>query len=367
MHLRGQGSREVGVHAGDYVMTNENAVRPGGDPCLKGQKIGRYKGFIAALVLSDAGVGVHIVAIAGEMLEGAAHAASFHGRNYRLNIGAGCRRVLTEGTGIDKVAGVGGQIAHRRQIYVKAQVLEKDALFPGVPSHIVQPALGEQILRGGKPFAAKGRKPADTGNRAALFVHADEKGDVCCRLIAFDFRFQRIRCFPLHIVCEQNIAGRVILLYIRHRRVFPAADKEHLPYLFFQRHPIEDGIDPVFGGKRRLGGQVRCVHVAVQVLVDHPRPSVLRLIGLYGFPRRHHGEDGIRGPWSRPQVHIRSGILQREDFFRENRRDGRRNYAHRLRGGRLGGRRLGGGLGRGYLGGGGLGRNRLGKGRLRGG
>ncbi|MPM33074.1 hypothetical protein SDC9_79641 [bioreactor metagenome] len=119
----GEGGGQVRVHTFDDVVGNEHrAQNPAAlQPCGKGKKIRAFKGFQRPLVHGNAGVGVLIVPVAGEVLENTAHGVGCHGLRHRGHIVPGLDCVLPKRAVIDEVPGVIGHIRHRGQIHVEAQ------------------------------------------------------------------------------------------------------------------------------------------------------------------------------------------------------------------------------------------------------
>ena len=75
----------------------------GGNPGGEGEKVALLEALQTPLVHGDAGVGVHVVAVAGEVLEDAAHAVGGHlGHHGGHAVGVACR-ILAEGPVVDKI------------------------------------------------------------------------------------------------------------------------------------------------------------------------------------------------------------------------------------------------------------------------
>ena len=102
----GQGSRAFLVHAGYDVVGDQDHGRPAFDAAAKGQQIGFCDGITGTSVDGDAGVCIGIVALAGEVLQYAAHLVLFHHLDDIGHIGAGHSGILTEAARVDEVVGI---------------------------------------------------------------------------------------------------------------------------------------------------------------------------------------------------------------------------------------------------------------------
>ena len=123
MDGRREGGGKRFIHRSHDVVGDENrrGASAGPDPSLERQKIGGEKALQAPLIHGDARVGVHIISIAREVLEDAAHAAGLpHSGNHAGDIIRGGLGVLSQGPVIDKILWFGGDVCHRREIHVDA-------------------------------------------------------------------------------------------------------------------------------------------------------------------------------------------------------------------------------------------------------
>ena len=190
--------------------------------------------------MCDGGVGIHIVAVAGEVFDGADQTATVHGADHGLGI---CRRFsggTSEGAVIDEIFGACGHIADRCVIEIDAKIQKKSSLFLGVPADFFQSAFCIQGLRIRERFLPELREFACAHHSAALFVCGKEKRQIGDAVPLPDGIAQGVRraVFKIHGVegkAAELIGGNGILgAFLR------TADNKKLPDFFFDRHACQN-------------------------------------------------------------------------------------------------------------------------------
>ena len=79
-----QGGGEARIHAIDDIVAHQHKGGVRFDACLKGQQVGVFKGFHGPVIHGDAGVGVGVVSIAGEVLQHGHFSGVAHGQHRRV-------------------------------------------------------------------------------------------------------------------------------------------------------------------------------------------------------------------------------------------------------------------------------------------
>lgn len=97
-------------------MGYQDAGGAGLDAGLEGLEVLVLKGFVGAVVDGDAGVGVKIAAVAGEVLERGGKALGLHSADGFGNGQGGLFGGQAHGAGVDIIAGVGGDVADWGQV-----------------------------------------------------------------------------------------------------------------------------------------------------------------------------------------------------------------------------------------------------------
>ena len=201
----------------------------GFDADREGEKVAFFKGLQGPLVHGDAGVGVHIVPVAGEVLQ------------YRQ------RTALCHGPVIDEVGRVGRDVCHGGQIHVDPQGFQQGAFLLGVGYHGLHTALGVEGLRRLIFGAAQMGIGADPDNGAALLVHADQQRDAavfrCGVLIAPEGLDHIVGGLVGKIPAEEHIAPQVIGPDVLQGVFRRTPDKEQLAHLFLQRQGVQNFLD----------------------------------------------------------------------------------------------------------------------------
>jgi len=149
--------------------------------------------------MCNAGVGIGIVPIAGEMLQHTGHPLPGHGLHHFAGICCRLLRPLAQGARIDKIAFLRAYIAHGRKVHIDAKAAQKSAFFQGVPPHGRQPVRLIQLLGRRKRRGAECGKAADAVDGAALFIYADKQRHCGRRLIAGNFGGRCLRRSALKI------------------------------------------------------------------------------------------------------------------------------------------------------------------------
>ena len=254
MDRRGQGGGELRVHGLHDVVGHQHRGVSGLDSRLERQEVAALKGLQAPGVQGDAGVGVRVVPVAGEVLQNAADPALPHGRDHIGDIVRGGRRVLAQGPVEDEVAGVRGHVRHRGQVHVDAQGQQGGILFPGVGGKGVALAGGgeQQLLGGGEGPVKEIGIPAGPGDGAPLLVGADQQGDAGVGgrgvLIAGDGPCHLFLCQPgaagvLEVPAKEDVAPQVIGAHVRGGLRLRHPDEEQLAHLLLQRQGGEQVLD----------------------------------------------------------------------------------------------------------------------------
>ena len=68
MYGRRERCGNFGIHAGNDVVRHHNHGCTCGNACAEGCEVTRHKGFHVAVIARNGGVGIHVVAVAGEVL-----------------------------------------------------------------------------------------------------------------------------------------------------------------------------------------------------------------------------------------------------------------------------------------------------------
>ena len=180
-----------------------------------------------------------------------------HDAHHLGHIAGGGLRVLPEGSGIDEIRGISGDVCDRGEVDIDPQVQKGHAFLVGVLKDQVHPTLGEQGLGSGLPLGKEVWIAAGPHHRAALLIGPDQQGDARGVLIALDVIPHLLGCLVLEIPAEQQIAPQLILGGQLGPAGLRAADKKHLPDLFLQGHGGQQLLNDlllVLGAQRGLGG-----------------------------------------------------------------------------------------------------------------
>ena len=121
-------------------------------------------------------MGVLIVPITREMLQGTRYAFLFHSLHHGGNSRGAVPGREPQATLIDKVAGVRGHVAYRGKVQVDPRIQQQPGLGSGILNKARQPAAAVDISGGVKGLWRKLRVAADPDNRAALLVSSQEHG-----------------------------------------------------------------------------------------------------------------------------------------------------------------------------------------------
>ena len=220
-------------------MADQNGIGSRLDTGGEGEIIAGLEGLIGALVNGYTGVGIHIIPIAGEVLEDGTNALCIHGFHHVGHIFRGGLGVLAKGAVIDKVVGIGGYISHRSQIDIYTQSQEGHTLLTGILNDAVHAALGKEGLGREAAVGEKIGVRAGTYHGAALLIGADEQRHAGCALIGADVVADLLGGFVFKITTKENVSAQFILGYRLNRTCVRAADKEHLAHLFLHSHSGE--------------------------------------------------------------------------------------------------------------------------------
>ena len=223
---------------------------------------------------------VWVAAVAREVLEHRADARLPHGGDHRVRILRRSLGVLAEGAGIDEVSGVGGHVAHRSQVYVKAQIQQKGGLVQGVGPDGLQPSGSEEGLGGAELLRPEGGVVAGPDHRAPLLIYPQEQGDGGGLLEGGEQSAQLLRGAVFEVPAEEEKAPGVPLP----GQLIPAGlretDPEQLARFLLRRHGVHHGLEQLL-----LGGGLGL-------------RRGLRLGGSAGLRRRGHG--GLAGLLAAP-------------------------------------------------------------------
>ena len=211
MNGRGEGRRQLRVHAVDDVVAHQHKRSPGFDPRLEGQQVGSLKGLHRPLIHGDAGVGVCVITVAGEVLQYRQRTALCHGRHHQPHIIRCHVRVLPQRPVIDEILRVSGHVAHRREIHVDPQCPQLPASGVRIPENFLNAADVIQLLWRFEGFGEEVRVPTGPGDGAALLVTANKEGNGRRLLIALNFLDELLPRQPtvavLVVSSEQQIAS----------------------------------------------------------------------------------------------------------------------------------------------------------------
>ena len=213
----------------------------------KGQEVSGAELVQRTVVHGDARVGVHIVAVAGEVLQNAAHVVIGHLLYHGADALGGARRVQAAGAVIHEVGGAGGDVRPRGEIDVDAQGREQGVLGVGVGDQGLCAAGGEELLGGAVLFTAQVGIGADPDYGAALLVHAQEHGDArvrrCGLLVVPEGLDDIVGGLVRKVPAEEHIAAQVVGGDVLHGSVRRTADEEQLSHLFLRGQGGEQMVD----------------------------------------------------------------------------------------------------------------------------
>ena len=235
MPLRGQGGGPLPVDAGDDVVGHQHAAGPGVDAGLEGQEVLLLEGLVGAAVGSDARMGVGVVAVAGEVLQDAAHLVLPVHVHHLVYITRGGGGVLAQGAVVHKGPGLPGDVAHRGEVHVQAQVPEHLALVAlGVEHRLHAPGV-VQVPGGPVGLVAQVGVVADPGDGAALLIGAHEHGYFGLGLAGGNLLLDLLPGEAHKVPAKKDVAAKLVLAH-RLGGAVGEADEKQLAHLFLQRH-----------------------------------------------------------------------------------------------------------------------------------
>ena len=231
-----QGGRHVPVLAGDDVVAHQHAAGPGVHTGLEGQKVLLQEGVVGAVIHGDARMGVGVVAVAREVLEHAAHAAFLIDPHHLGDHPRGGLGVQAQGAVVHKGPGLPGDVAHRGEVHVDAQVLQGVDLIllhagdkPRAPGVVQVPGrpvgLVADVGIGGGPH-----------HGAPLLVHPDEQGDLGGGLPPSDVLPDLLGSKTLKVPAEEDVAPKLVLAHILQGALRRDSNEKQLPNFLFQGH-----------------------------------------------------------------------------------------------------------------------------------
>ena len=223
----------------------------------EGEKIAAFQRLQGAAVNRQPGVGVGVVAVAGEMLQNAADLVGVHqfdGSGDKIPGGCG---VLPQRALVHKGVGVFGNVAHRPQIDVDPERLQQLADLLLVGKRLGQAAAGKGFPGRGEALGTESGIAADPGNGSALFVHGQQHWNARGGQIAGQRLPEGIRRLPFKIRPEQDESAQMVLLDVRQRGFGVAARQKQLADPLLNRHGIQKLLNRV-GGRRGDGDGRLC-------------------------------------------------------------------------------------------------------------
>ena len=221
-------------------------ARPEGDQVL-------FLQLLQAPAVQDAGhMGVSVLAVARKVLHNAAHPVLRHPLQGAGHILPGGNGVSPQGAAVEEGPGVRGNIAHRGQIDVQAQGMQKVCLFRLQAQGQLQPSGLEGLPRGGEGLPPEGGVAADPDHGAPLLVHCQQEGNISGCPVGFQLFLHGAQGLVIKVPAKEDQAPKLILADIVQSRFLPAPGQEELAHLLLQGHGFQDFPDRVcrFGGFR---------------------------------------------------------------------------------------------------------------------
>ena len=197
-------------------------------------------------------MGISILAVAREVLHNAAHPVLRHPLQGGGHILSGGNGVSPQGAAVEEGPGVRGNIAHRSQIDVQAQGMQKICLFR-LQAQGQLHASGLEGLPGGRErLPPEDRVAADPDHGAPLLVHCQQEGNIPGCPVGFQLFLHGAQGLVIKVPAKEDQAPKLIISDIVQGRFLPAPGQEELAYLLLQGHSFQHFPDRVcrFGGFR---------------------------------------------------------------------------------------------------------------------
>ena len=252
MDRRGEGGGGVSVQCLNDVVADQHRTAARVNSGGEGEQIAAFQLLKGAAVNCQPGVGVGVVAVAGEVLQDAADLVGVHqpdGSGDKLPSGFS---VLPQRALVHEGAGVGRNVAHRPQIDIDPERLQQLTDIFLIGKRLSQPAVSKGYPWRGKALGAEGGVAADSGDGSALLVHGQQQGDAGGGLIAGQCLPEGTRRLTFKILPKQDKAAQMVCLNVGQRRFGIAARQKQLSDPFLDRHGIQKFLNRV-GGRRSSG------------------------------------------------------------------------------------------------------------------
>ena len=245
----GEGGGQGVVHRRHDVVAHQHGglAAAGFHAGGEGQKVSGAERIQGTVVHGDARVGVHIVAVAGEVLQYAAHVVARHLCHHGGDALGGARCIQAAGAVIHEVGRVGGDVRHRGEIDVDTKGREQGVLFLRVRHQGLCAARGQELLGRAVLFPPQVGIGADAHHGAALLVHAQKQGDArvrrCGVLVGAESLDDSVGGLVRKVPAKEHIAAQMIGGDVLHGGFRRTADEEQLPHLFLRGEGGEQRVD----------------------------------------------------------------------------------------------------------------------------
>ena len=252
MDRGGEGGGGVSVQCLNDVVADQYRTAARVNSGSEGEQIVAFQFLQGAAVNCQPGVGVGVVAVAGEVLQDAADLVGAHQPDGSGDKLPGGFSVLPQRALVHKGAWVFGNITHRPQIDIDSKRLQQLADIFLIGKRLSHPAVGKGFPWRGEALRAEGGVAADSGDGAAFLVHGQQHWNSGGGLIAGQRLPEGTRRLTVKILPEQDKAAQMVRLNIRQRGFGIAARQKQLPDPLLDRHGIQKFLNRV-GGRRSSG------------------------------------------------------------------------------------------------------------------
>ena len=252
MDRGGEGGGGVSVQCLNDVVADQYRTAARVNSGGEGEQIAAFQLLKGAAVNCQPGVGVGVVAVAGEVLQDAADLVGVHQPDGSGDKLPGGFSVLPQRALVHKGAWVFGNITHRPQIDIDPERLQQLTDIFLIGKRLGQPAVGKGFPWRGKALGAEGGVAADSGDGSALLVHGQQQGDAGGGLIAGQCLPEGTRRLTFKILPKQDKAAQMVCLNVGQRGFSVTARQKQLSDPFLDRHGIQKFLNRV-GGRRSSG------------------------------------------------------------------------------------------------------------------
>ena len=252
MDRGGEGGGGVSVQCLNDVVADQHRTAARVNSGGEGEQIVAFQFLQGAAVNCQPGVGVGVVAVAGEVLQDTADLVGVHQPDGSGDKLPGGFSVLPQRALVHKGAWVFRNITHRPQIDIDPERLQQLTDIFLIGKRLSQPAVGKGFPWRGKALGAEDGVAADSGDGSALLVHGQQQGDAGGGLIAGQCLPEGTRRLTFKILPEQNKAAQMVCLNVGQRGFSVTARQKQLPDPFLDRHGIQKFLNRV-GGCRSSG------------------------------------------------------------------------------------------------------------------